>query len=174
VNKIKIFIIILLLLTFSKYTYAQNIAYANLDTIIKTSKTGKDIITYFSKKNENLINKLKENEKIIREKEKSLLSQKNILEAEEFSKKIKIIKEEIKIFNDNNQKKIKNINAKREKVLKSFLVEINKVLKEFAEKNNIDIIISSNQMLIGKSNLDVTNDLLETVNKKIKNFKFEE
>ena len=171
-NKIKTFIIILLFSTFSNYTYAQNIAYANLDTVIKTSKTGKDIIVYFSKKNESLINKIKENEKVIREKEKSLLSQKNILDAEEFSNKIKIIKDEIKIFNNNNQKKIKQINIEREKVLKSFLVEINKVLKEFAEKNNIDIILSSSQMLIGKSDLDVTNDLLEIVNKKIKNFKF--
>ena len=34
---------------------------------------------------------------------------------------------------------------------------------EFAEKNNIDIILSSNQMLIGKSNLDVTNDLQKII-----------
>ena len=87
-NKIKIFIIILLFSTISNYSYGQNIAYANLDTVIKTSNVGKDIIAYFSKKNENLINKLKKEEKVIREKEKSLLSQKNILEADEFSKKI--------------------------------------------------------------------------------------
>ena len=42
-NKIKTFIIILLFSTFSNYTYGQNIAYSNLDTVIKTSKTGKDI-----------------------------------------------------------------------------------------------------------------------------------
>ena len=173
-NKIKYLFIIFFFLVFSNYSFSQNIAYANLDLVIKTSKVGKDIATLFSEKNKNLIDKLKKEEKKIREKEKSLLSQKNILQAEEYSKKIKIIREEIKVFNDNNQKKIKQINDEREKVLKSFLVEINKVLKEFAEKNNIDIILSSNQMLIGKSNLDVTNDLLETVNKKIKNFKFEE
>ena len=49
--------------------------------------------------------------------------------------------------------------------------EINKILKEFAETNNIDIIFSSNQMLIGKSKLDVSNDLLNIVNKQITNFK---
>ena len=53
----------------------------------------------------------------------------------------------------------------------SLCIEINKILKEFAENNNIDIIFSSNQMLIGKSSLDVTDDLLEQVNSKIKNFK---
>ena len=37
--------------------------------------------------------------------------------------------------------------------------------------NKIDIILSSNQMLIGKSNFDVTEQLLNIVNDKIKNFK---
>ena len=173
-NKIKYLFIIFFFLVFSNYSFSQNIAYSNLYLIIKTSKVGKYLATLFSEKNKNLIDKVKKDEKKIREKEKSLLSQKNILQAEEYSKKIKLIREEIKVFNDNNQKKIKQINVEREKVLKSFLVEINKVLKEFAEKNNIDIILSSNQMLIGKSNLDVTNDLLDIVNKKIKNFKIEQ
>ena len=53
----------------------------------------------------------------------------------------------------------------------AFLIEINKVIKEYAEKNNIDMILSSNQMLIGKSNLDLTEKILQEVNKNIKNFK---
>ena len=55
-------------------------------------------------------------------------------------------------------------------VSNSFKKEINKILKEFSEKNKIDLIISSNQILIGKSNIDVTNDLLIIVNKKITKF----
>ena len=43
-------------------------------------------------------------------------------------------------------------------------------IAEFSEKNKIDLIISSNQILIGKSNIDVTNDLLIIVNKKITKF----
>ena len=92
-NKIKYLFIIFFFLVFSNYSFSQNIAYANLDLIIKTSKVGKDIATLFSEKNKNLIDKVKKDEKKIREKEKSLLSQKNILQAEEYSKKIKIIRE---------------------------------------------------------------------------------
>ena len=40
-------------------------------------------------------------------------------------------------------------------------------LKEFAETNNIDIILSSKQMLIGKSSLDMTDKILKTVNKNV-------
>ena len=38
-------------------------------------------------------------------------------------------------------------------------------------KKNIDIILSSQQIVIGKSELDVTNDILKIVNEKINNFK---
>ncbi len=169
-KKFNIYILVLLFLTVSNSSYGNNIVYANLDIISKTSIVGKKIIDYFDDKNKKLLDEIKINEKKIREKEKSLVSQKNILEPEEFSKKVDSFKEEIKKFNQANKSKARQINLEKDKVSKSFLDEINKILKEFAEKNNIDIIISSNQMLIGKSDLDVTSKLLIMVNEKIKNF----
>ena len=65
---------------------------------------------------------------------------------------------------------MKKINNEKNIVSKSFLEEINKILKEFAEKNKIDIIISSNHILIGKSELDVTDEILKIVDSKIKKF----
>ncbi len=169
-KKLNVYILVLIFLTISNFSYSNNIVYANLDNIIKTSEVGKKIIDYFDDKNKKLLEEIKNNEKKIREKEKSLISQKNILEPNEFSKKVDSFKEEIKKFNQDNKSKTRKINLEKDQVSKSFLVEINKILKEFAEKNNIDIIISSNQMLIGKSDLDVTNKLLIMVNEKIKNF----
>ena len=169
-KKFKFYILVLIFLNISNFSYSNNIVYANLDTIIKTSNVGKKIIDHFVHKNNNLLEEIKNNEKKIREKEKSLISQKNILEPDEFSKKVNSFKEEIKKFNKSNKLKTRQINLEKDQVSKSFLDEINKILKEFAEKNNIDIIISSNQMLIGKSDLDVTNKLLIMVNQKIKNF----
>tara|TARA_Y100000817_G_scaffold288737_1_gene258183 strand:+ start:130 stop:654 length:525 start_codon:yes stop_codon:yes gene_type:complete len=171
VKKIKLFFITLILSNYTSYSYTQNLAYANMDNIIKTSEAGKKIIIYFSDKNNNLINQLNDKKKVIKEKEKSLLAQKNILEQNQYLKKIEEIKKEIDEFNIEHNKKIGQIQNEKNEVSKSFQIEINKILKEFAENNNIDIIFSSNQMLIGKSSLDVTDDLLEVVNSKIKNFK---
>ena len=169
-KKFNVYVLVLIFLTISNYSYSNNIVYANLDKIIKTSDVGKKIITYFDDKNKKILEEIKVKEQQIREKEKSLISQKNILEPDEFEKKVDSFKEEIKKFNQARQSKTRQINLEKDQVSKSFLNEINKILKEFAEKNNIDIIISSNQMLIGKSDLDVTNKLLIMVNEKIKNF----
>tara|TARA_Y100000590_G_scaffold327200_1_gene371469 strand:- start:400 stop:927 length:528 start_codon:yes stop_codon:yes gene_type:complete len=168
--KYKILIIFFLLITLNTYSYGQTIAYANLDKVIKSSEVGKKIINYFYEKNEKMISKIKLNENEIREKEKSLISQKNVLQADEYNKKVNLIKSEIKDFNINRKKQIDVLNIEKDKVSKSFLIEINKILRDYAEENNIDIILSSNQMLVGKSNLDVTENIITKVNKKITKF----
>ncbi len=165
------FIFILYLLFSTENVYGQNIAYANIDSVIKNSNVGKKIISYFSNKNNELIKDFKNKEKIFKEKEQSLKSQKNILDNNEYIKKVDEIKKEVNSFNIEHKKKINQIKTKNDEVLKALMDEINKILKEFAETNNIDIIFSSNQMLIGKSKLDVSNDLLNIVNEKITNFK---
>mgnify|MGYP002841318870 FL=1 len=106
----------------------------------------------------------------IKKKEQTLISQKNLLAEDEYSKKIDNLKIEVNNFNSMSNKKLKELNDLKILVSNSFKKEINKVLKEFSEKNKIDLIISSNQILIGKSNIDVTNDLLIIVNKKITKF----
>ncbi len=171
--KNKFFLLFLLFFLHGSPSLSQNIAYANLDLIIKKSEVGKKIITHFNEKNKILIDNFKQNQKKLKEKENELISQKNILEADEYTKKVDVLKKEINIFNVNNNKKINDINIKKDKVSKSFLNEINLVIKDFAESNKIDIIISSKHMLIGKSSLDVTEDILKDVNKKIKKFKIE-
>ncbi len=164
-------ILILYLLFSAENVYGQNIAYANIDSVIKNSNVGKKIISYFSNKNNELIKDFKNKEKIFKEKEQSLKSKKNILDNNEYIKKVDEIKKEINLFNIEHKKKINQIKTENDEVLKALMNEINKILKEFAETNNIDIIFSSNQMLIGKSKLDVSNDLLNIVNKQITNFK---
>ena len=82
-----------------------------------------------------------------------------------------MLKEEINIFNNENKKKLNKINQDKEKSIQSFMSQVNKILNDYAKKKNIDIILSSQQIVIGKSELDVTNDILKIVNEKINNFK---
>ena len=151
--------------------HSQNIVYVNLDKIIKSSKAGSELIKFYNDKNKETIDKIKIEEQKIRDMEKSLISQKNILEAEEYKKKSDIISNEIINFNKNNQKIMKELNLNKDESIQLLIKDINIILEEYAINNKIDIIMSSNQILIGKSNLDVTNKILEIVDSKIKKFK---
>ena len=169
-NKYKIIFFFLINFVISNYSYSQNIVFADLDKIIKNSDAGKKIITYFLNENKILLNEFESIKNEIKKKEQALISQKNLLAEDEYSKKIDNLKIEVNNFNSMSNKKLKELNDLKILVSNSFKKEINKVLKEFSETNKIDLIISSNQILIGKSNIDVTNDLLIIVNKKITNF----
>ena len=151
--------------------HSQNIVYVNLDKIIKNSKAGSELIKFYNDKNKETIDKIKIEEQKIRDMEKSLISQKNILEAEEYKKKSDIVSNEIINFNKNNKKIMKELNLNKDKSIQLLIKDINIILEEYAINNKIDIIMSSNQILIGKSNLDVTNKILEIVDSKIKKFK---
>ena len=168
--KYKIIFFFLINLVISNYSYSQNIVFADLDKIIKNSDAGKKIITYFLNENKILLNEFETIKNEIKKKEQSLISQKNLIAEDEYLKKIDSLKKEVNNFNSMSSKKSKELNDFKIMVLNSFKKEINKILKEFSEKNKIDLIISSNQILIGKSNIDVTNDLLIIVNKKITKF----
>ena len=151
--------------------HSQNIVYVNLDKIIKNSKAGSELIKFYNDKNKETIDKIKIEEQKIRDMEKSLISQKNILEAEEYKKKSDIVSNEIINFNKNNKKIMKELNLNKDKSIQLLIKDINIILEEYAINNKIDIIMSSNQILIGKSNLDVTNKILEINDSKIKKFK---
>ncbi len=169
-KKYKNFFLIFILVNVTTYSYSQNIVYANLDYILQNSIVGKKIINHFEKLNQKLSNEINNDKKIILEKEKSLISKKNILDEEEFTIEVQNLRNELNSINNVNKEKLIKINSNKDRVSKSFMNQINTILKEFAETNNIDIIISSKQMLIGKSNLDVTDDLIKIVDKKIKKF----
>jgi len=167
----KIILIILFLIPiFITNSYSQNVVYANLNEIIKSSNVGSKIIDHYSKINEKLIKDIKIKEKEIKEKEKLLISQKNILQPEEYTNKLNSLKKEINIFNNQSNEQLKNLKNEKESKTRNFMSQINLILKEFAEQNKIDIILNSNQILIGKSNIDVTDEILTIVNKNIKKF----
>ena len=170
---LKILRTILIFIFFASTCNAENIAYANLDTIVNTSEVGKKIISNFAKKNNKLLESFKADEQKIKEKEKKIISQKNILQENEYISKVNLLRQEVNLFNESNNKKLNDLKLNRDKILESFLKEINKILSEFAEQNKIDLILSSKQIIIGKSHLDVTNDILTIVNNKIKGFKIE-
>jgi len=170
VTKYKKYFLIFIFCLINNNSSSESIVYANLDLVVQNSDVGKKIFLYYENKNNVLLKKINDEKKIILEKEKSLISQKNILQENEYSKKVESLKLEVSKFNKSNNEKLNSMKIEKDRVLKSFLTEINNILKEFAETNNIDIILSSNQMLIGKSNLDVTDELLKVVNSKIKNF----
>jgi outer membrane protein len=166
----KKYIIIFYLLLFSNLYADININFIDVDKAINLSKPGKSLLKQLDKINKDNKSNIIKEEEIIKTKENKLIAQKNIISAEEFQSSVSKLRNEIdkhnkdkrKIFSDFEKIKIDNMNK--------FLKEMNNVLIKYSEENEISIILKKKDLVIGKTTLDITNDVIKIIDKEIMEF----
>ena len=169
--KIKLIsILIFLLVSVSSYS-SERVVYLDVEKIMQKSVAGKSIIAQLKSKRESSISKFKKREKDIIEKEKKLVSQKNVLSKEEFEKKIKDLREDISNYQKDRNKAFNEITQSRIKASTELIKKLNPILEDYSKKNSIKMIIQKKHIVIGKKEDDITKDILELVNQKIKSIK---
>ncbi len=156
-------------LFFFQNLYAENkILYLDVNYLINNSEVGKYVTTELNKINKKNIEEFKLIEASLKDKENNILKQKNILKKDEYDLKIDDLKSEYNSYKEltnNKSNELKNLqNNAGEKILKI----INNILSEYAIKHEVSLIIDKKDVVIGKSNLDVTNDIMIILNNKIK------
>ena len=168
-NKIKFVFLVFILLLTNNYSYSENnILFIDIDYIFKNSNAGKKIINKIDTETKKIQNELTSYQKNVKEQKDKIISQKNILSKDEFqNKSIELEKQVIElnklISNKNNE-----LNIYRNKSRIEFTKQLSKIVQEYASNNSIEMIIKKDNILIGKNNLDATNDVLDLFNKNIK------
>ena len=170
--KLLIFFFILLLFNISKIN-AEQIVYINMEKIMKQSKAGKHIIDKISKSNEKNINKFKKIEEDLKKQEQDLISKKNVISQNEFQTKLDNLKKKISEYRSKRQNIIQESTKKRVQASAEFSQKIKPILGDYAAKNNISIIVQKKNIIMGKKELDITDDVLKIVDEKITKIKFD-
>jgi outer membrane protein len=164
-------ILIIFLIIFNTYQYSFadkiNIRYVDLNFIINNSNAGKNIIIKFKKQNEVNINEFKKIEENLKKEKNKLLSQKNILEKNEYQKKISELQNDINNYKKNRSKKVEELNKKRIILIKKLITYIDPILLDYSSKNSIDVIMKKESFLTAKTELNITDDILKELNKSI-------
>ncbi len=163
----KFLIILFFFYTQSLYAH-ESVAYINLDFLFNNTIIGKKIIKKISTLDQQNIKQIKIEEAKIKEKEKKLLNEKNLLSTEIFNQKLNNLKKEIKIFTSENIKNKKKIQEVKNKELNEFLNKIQPVLNNYMEKNSINILIDKKNIFIGKTELDITEKIINIIDKDFK------
>ena len=173
-KKTLVSILLFIFLTVSSYSYSsEKIVYLDVEKIMQDSTAGKSIIAHLKKKRESSISKFKKKEKEIFDKEKKLIAQKNVLSKDEFEGKIKELRNDISNYQNERSKTSNNIAKLRIKATTKLISKLTPILEEYSKKNSIRIIIQKKQIVMGTKEDDITKDILELVNQKIKNIKLE-
>ena len=167
-KKSLILIYFFLSLSSSNAYSSEKIVYLDVDFIINKSKPAISIIKKIDKIRNKETKNIQNAEEQIKKKNDELKKTKNLISEDEFKVKVAKFRDELKEFEAKKIKTINEINKKRQKELNDFLLLINPLIQEYMEKNSIDIVIDKKNIFIAKSEHDITKDILEIVNNKIK------
>ena len=162
----------LIILIQTKFVYSNiNIVYLDVQSIIDNSDLGLFYKKKVSKIHEELKIELSIKEKKIKEKETDLNNKKNILKNEEIEKSLKELNNLINDYQITKNKSNKIVNDEKKKYSLIILKNINPILTNYAKENNITLILEKKNILVGVNTLDVTNVILNLLNKETKNKK---
>ena len=162
----KFFIIFIFLLNVESQANT-NIAFVNIDYLFENSTIGKSIKNKLKDINQQKSQILKDKEKNLVEQENEIKKIQNIITKDELNKKIAILKKNIKDFNTEKKVFLNRFDEMQNDELQIFFSKINPIMLEYMDTNSIDLLIEKKNIFIGKSNIDITEELLLIINSKI-------
>lgn len=163
------FFVIIFITLYSSNSYSENvIAFLDMNKIMTQSLAGKSISTELEKIHKKNIDYFKKKENELKKKEETIISQKNVLSAEEFQKKISILRDEANNYRTERSDLINSLTQKRFDATEKLINSIHPILTDYSTKNSISIVIQKKNIIIGKNELDITKDILIILDKNIK------
>ena len=161
-------IIILFVFIFQQQSLKADTYFLNFKYILNESTAGKKANQLLKKQLEQGIKKLKDREVQLQKEEKEIIQQKKLLSPEEYKKKISLLREKVTSLQKERNKVIQSISTKRNNARKKLLNELNPIVKSYMMEKNIKLILDKKSVLLGDEKLDITKDILEILNKKLK------
>ena len=170
--KILLSSILVIFMFFTNQAFSeQKIAFIDLDKVMSTSKSGISILKQLTDLNNKNLKILKDKEKNFKEKETKLISQKNIISETDFKNKVNKLKSEIKNYNQNRNKMLADFNKLKIDNTNSLLKLINPILINFSNEKEIAIIFQKKNLVVAKTQLDITDEVIKIINSEVKEFK---
>ena len=149
----------------------QKIVFVDMDRLVSVSKQGSSIFKQLKDINNKNLNFLKNEEKKFKEQEKKLIAQKNIITEDDFTNKVEKLKSAINDYNLDRKKMIEEFNKLKVENTNNLLKQINPILTKYSKENEISIILQKKNLIIGKTELDITDEIIKIINVEIKEFK---
>jgi len=152
-----------------KVSFAEKkIAFIDIDKIINESEFGKKSYKKIDNDFKNENERLSKIEKSLVSKEQEILKQKNVLSENELNSKILDLKKEISNFQKNRRLINEKFNKMRLDKTNEMVMSLNVILSKYADENDISLVIQKKFIVIAKSGLDITNEIMKIFNKENK------
>ena len=116
---------------------------------------------------------MKIKKKKILSEEKKIIEQKKIISKEEYKKKVTELRSKVSSLQKERGNLMRGVADKRTKARNELLKNLNPIVKKYMIDNNIQVVLDKKNILLADDNLDITNDIIVLLNKKIKTIKLD-
>jgi outer membrane protein len=169
---VKIFVITYLIFGITNSFAENKVVYIDMNRILNESKVGIFVEKELTKIHNAKLDNFKQIEEKLKKEEIGLISKRNIMAREDFDKKVKVLNEEAQKYQDERRKWFDGITVKRNNARAEVLESLDPILTEHFEQNQISIMLYKRNIAIGSSELDITDTIIDELNKKLPSIKF--
>ena len=167
----KIIFFFIFFCTFIQIVKAE-IVYIDINSILNKSDVGKSLNDFLEKIENKDLEKYKLIEAQLIKKEKELIAQQNILVKDEFQKKLASLTTEVQKYRSDKKTSLDELNKVKIEKTKEILKVLNPIITKYVDLNSISLVIPKKNIIVGKKNLDITEQIIQLLNNDIKKLKF--
>ncbi len=166
---IKIFLAVAVLITISGGAYAAppTVAIVDVEKIMADSKAAQSLQKQITAKKEAFQKEFAEKEKQLKATDTALMASRDKVTAEEFNKQRKAYEEQILETRKLFQKRRNSLDEGLSKAMQELRRNIIEAAASVADKKSYDIVLTRDSVLIAEKSLDITADVLSTLDANI-------
>lgn len=143
-------------------------AFVDIDYIIANSNIGKKVLEKIDKLDKKNIENLQKKNKSLNELEILIKNKQNVVSEEAFNKEVISFREKVQEFKNEKNQIVKNFNDYKKKELENIFKKIGPIINNYMEENSISVLFDSKNIFMGSKKSNLTEDILNRINKELK------
>ena len=146
----------------------ENIGFINVDYLIQNSNIGKKLLENINTKDKKNLDNLKKKNKILQELESSIKAKKNIISNEAYNNEVNNFKKKFQEFSKEKNQIVEEFNEYKKNEFETIFEKITPIINSYMEENSVTILLDSKNVFIGSKKSNLTEDILNRINKEFK------
>jgi Skp family chaperone for outer membrane proteins len=167
----KLILISLFLFTYPSSLFADSTHFIDFTKVLNFSKPGAEAQKKLKTKFQTETKKFDKIEQDIRKEESEIISKKKDLSAEEYKKKVQVLRKKVAEMQKNKQNSLNSISKSRNDSKKALLQALNPIIKKYMTDNKIRMVLDKKGVILGDTTLEITDKIIMIVNKEVPSLK---
>ena len=148
-----------------------SIAVVDLNLVLSDSKAAKNATKQFEAIQKKTEDEIISSEKKMLEEKNKLLDQQSVMAPEAFELKAKDYEKKLQDYQIERQVKLRDLEGMLQKARNEILMSIKPILEDISKEMGVTVILEKNTVLLSASNMDITDEVIKKLNKKLPKIK---